>query len=59
MTKKAVKAKKIPARPAETLESRLMHCAGILYIHGYLTSTERRRVGKRMQKARERNETDL
>lgn len=48
-------ADKVKARPAESLAERLLYCAGLLHLGGWMSDGERKKIHARMmkQKAKE------
>lgn len=46
----------VKPRPNETLAERLLYCAGMLHIAGYMTDAERKRVHARMMKQKVKEE---
>lgn len=49
-------SEKVNARPSETLAERLLYCAGILHVGGWMSDTERKRVHARMMKQKAKEE---
>lgn len=50
--KKPKQPRKVPKRPAELVDPRLLYCAAMLHIHGLITDGEREKIHKRMMKAK-------
>ncbi len=49
---------KIPARKSETLTERLLYCAGLLHIGGFMSDGERIKIHKRMMKQKTKEATN-
>lgn len=50
---------KVGARKAETLLNRLLYCAGVLHIGGWMTDAERMRIHRRMMKQWEKEQSEI
>lgn len=49
---------KVKSRKAETFAERLLYCAGLLHIGGYMSNGERKKVHKRMMKQKRKESPD-
>jgi len=45
---------KVNARKGETLAERLLYCAGLLHVGGWMSDAERMKVHKRMMKQKQK-----
>ena len=50
---------KVGPRKAETLLNRLLYCAGVLHIGGWMTDAERMRIHRRMMKQWEKEQAEI
>lgn len=50
---------KVKPRKAETLLNRLLYCAGVLHIGGWMTDAERMRIHRRMVKQWEKEQAEI
>lgn len=48
----------VSSRRKETLGERLLYCAGILHIGGWMTDAERMRIHRRMMKQKEKEDKE-
>lgn len=50
---------KVDTRKAEMFLERLLYCAGTIYIYGFITDAERKKVHRRMMKQWEKEQAEI